>query len=146
MKSPILAILFILLVGITIFTPESIIELNSHIFGKSLLLLLIILTSYQDLYAGLFTCFLLIYVLHISNESFIENLKKMKKNLTANEIFESNGISGSAIPATKLDRVKLSNEIRKPKKAKVVDKNDVLNDEEIPISFMPINIEQFSTI
>tara|TARA_Y100000992_G_C21263951_1_gene492877 strand:- start:1248 stop:1688 length:441 start_codon:yes stop_codon:yes gene_type:complete len=146
MNSPILAILFILLVGITIFSPESIIELNSHIFGKSLLILLIILTTYQNIYAGLFTVLLIIYVLQLSNDSFLESLKKMKKNLTVDQIFDTNGISGSSIPVSKLDRVKISNEIRKPIKAKSVNRNDVLNDDELPTAFMPLNLETFTNI
>jgi hypothetical protein len=146
MNSPILAILFILLVGITIFSPDLIIELNSHIFGKSLLILLIILTSYQSVYAGIFTTLLIIYILQLSNDSFVESLKKMKKKLTVNEIFDTNGISGSSIPVSKLDRVKISNEVRKPIKAKSINKNDVLNDDELPTAFMPLNVETFTNI
>lgn len=146
MKTPILAILFILLIGITVISPDLIIELNSHIFGKSLLILLIILTTYQDIYAGIFTVLLIIYILHLSNDSLLESLKKMKKNLSVDEIFDSNGISGSSIPVSKLDRVQISNEIRKPKKAKTVDKNDVLILDELPTAFMPINVENFTNI
>ena len=146
MNSPILAILFILLVGITIFSPDLIIELNSHIFGKSLLILLIILTSYQSVYAGIFTTLLIIYILQLSNDSFVESLKKMKKKLTVNEIFDTNGISGSSIPVSKLDRVQISNEVRKPIKAKSINKNDVLNDDELPTAFMPLNVETFTNI
>mgnify|MGYP000928165335 CR=1 FL=1 len=147
MPIPILAILFTLLIGITIFTPEAIIELNSHIFGKFLLILTVILATYKDVYAGLFTALIYIYILQISSDSYIENLRKMKKKLSVNEIFETNGISGSSIPVSRLDREKISNEIRRPIKAQIIDKNDVLNNEdELPSSFMPIEMENYTNL
>lgn len=147
MPIPILAILFTLLIGITIFTPEAIIELNSHIFGKFLLILTVILATYKDAYAGLFTALIYIYILQISSDSYVENLRKMKKKLSVNEIFETNGISGSSIPVSRLDREKISNEIRRPIKARNVDKNDVLNDDDgLPTSFMPIGMENYTNL
>lgn len=147
MPIPILAILFTLLIGITIFTPEAIIELNSHIFGKFLLILTVILATYKDAYAGLFTALIYIYILQISSDSYVENLRKMKKKLSVNEIFETNGISGSSIPVSRLDREKISNEIRRPIKARNVDKNDVLNDDDdLPASFMPIGMENYTNL
>jgi hypothetical protein len=147
MPIPILAILFTLLIGITIFTPEAIIELNSHIFGKFLLILTVILATYKDVYAGLFTALIYIYILQISSDSYIENLRKMKKKLSVNEIFETNGISGSSIPVSRLDREKISSEIRRPIKAQTIDKNDVLNnDDDLPISFMPIEVENYTNL
>lgn len=147
MPIPILAILFTLLIGITIFTPEAIIELNSHIFGKFLLILTVILATYKDVYAGLFTALIYIYILQISSDSYIENLRKMKKKLSVNEIFETNGISGSSIPVSRLDREKISSEIRRPIKAPTIDKNDVLNnDDDLPISFMPIEVENYTNL
>lgn len=147
MPIPILAILFTLLIGITIFTPEAIIELNTHIFGKFLLILTVILATYKDIYAGLFTALIYIYILQISSDSYIENLRKMKKKLSVNEIFETNGISGSSIPVSRLDREKISSEIRRPNKAKTIDKNDVLNDEDdLPTSFMPLQVENYTNL
>ena len=147
MHIPILAILFTLLIGITIFTPEAIIELNTHIFGKFLLILTVILATYKDIYAGLFTALIYIYILQISSDSYIENLRKMKKKLSVNEIFETNGISGSSIPVSRLDREKISSEIRRPNKAKTIDKNDVLNDEDdLPTSFMPLQVENYTNL
>jgi hypothetical protein len=71
----------------------------------------------------------------------------MKKKLSVNEIFETNGISGSSIPVSRLDREKISSEIRRPNKAKTIDKNDVLNDEDdLPTSFMPLQVENYTNL